>query len=189
MNADRRLEILNAAGRLFRDNGASKTTIGDIAREVGIGVGTVYLEFPSKEAIVVALSEARHLTVVRAMEAATSDDPAECFERILEERVRVFFRLAAEGAHACDFVLCPSAQVGVGHFSSEESKLLEAVLSHGRAVGVFAFDDLSGVSRLVQRACAAYSPPWLFALDEATAVSEVVELARLLVCGLSARPG
>ncbi|MGE0320766.1 MAG: TetR/AcrR family transcriptional regulator [Polyangiaceae bacterium] len=187
MKSERREEILRAAERLFREHGAGKTTVGDIAREVGIGVGTVYLEFQSKDAIVAALSNSRHDRVVQAMLAVSCEEPALCLERILEERVRVFFALASEGTHACDFVLCQSAQAGVGHFSEAESGLLERVLRSGRDLGVFAFADLAQTSHLVQRACAAYSPPWLFSLDPATAISEVVALARLISRGLLAR--
>ncbi|MCA9643724.1 MAG: TetR/AcrR family transcriptional regulator, partial [Myxococcales bacterium] len=125
MKSHRREEILRAAERLFREHGAGKTTVGDIARESGIGVGTVYLEFQSKDSIVTALSDSRHHRVVEAMQTVACEEPSLCLERILEERVRVFFALAAEGAHACDFVLCRSAQSGVGHFSQAESELLE----------------------------------------------------------------
>lgn len=187
MKAERRVEILQAADRLFREHGAGKTTIGDIARDAGIGVGSVYLEFPSKDAIIAALSESRHGRVVRAMQEAMCREPSVCLERILERRVRVFFMLASEGAHACEFVLCESAQAGVGHFSRAEAALLERVLLDGREQGAFDFADLGEVSRLLQRACAAYSPPWLFALDEESAAGEIVALSRLLLRGLSSR--
>lgn len=88
---------------------------------------------------------------------------------------------------ACDFVLCESARAEVGHFSEGERGLLEGVLRRGQESGVFQLQDLPEASRLIQRACAAYSPPWLFALDEATAVSEVIALTRLIVRGLARR--
>ncbi|MBN8868187.1 MAG: nitronate monooxygenase [Solirubrobacterales bacterium] len=67
--SSRRLAILEAATRLFEHYGHGKTTIADVAREAQIGVGTVYLEFESKEAIVQELSRSTHVAVLEAMRA------------------------------------------------------------------------------------------------------------------------
>jgi len=48
---DNRQAILDAMGRLMERLGYSKTTIDDIAKEVGIGKGSIYLCFKSKEEI------------------------------------------------------------------------------------------------------------------------------------------
>src|SRR5512139_3461660 len=66
----RRGGILEAAEKLFRHYGPHKTTIGDIAREAGIGVGSIYLEFCSKDDIVAELSGRRHHRVLSAMQRA-----------------------------------------------------------------------------------------------------------------------
>ena len=63
----RRAEILAVAEKLFKHYGPSKTTIGDIAREAGIGVGSVYLEFCSKDEIVGELATRRHDRVLAAL--------------------------------------------------------------------------------------------------------------------------
>lgn len=47
----RHTEILTAAFTLFVDKGYYKTTLGDIARAVGIGQGTLYYYFPTKDEI------------------------------------------------------------------------------------------------------------------------------------------
>src|SRR5262245_17349677 len=69
---DRREQILEAADRLLRHYGPHKTTIADVAREANVGVGTVYLEFCSKEALIEELSQTRHRAVLDAMRAAMS---------------------------------------------------------------------------------------------------------------------
>ena len=68
--ADRRVLILQAAERLLGHYGLQKTTVADIAREAKIGVGTVYLEFNSKDAIISELSDAKYRHVLRAMRRA-----------------------------------------------------------------------------------------------------------------------
>lgn len=54
---ERRREILDAATRLFRVRGFQATTVQAIAAESNVAAGTIYLHFPSKEAILVALQE------------------------------------------------------------------------------------------------------------------------------------
>ncbi|HEX6159615.1 MAG TPA: TetR/AcrR family transcriptional regulator [Thermoanaerobaculia bacterium] len=49
-----RTRILDAALRLFRDNGFEKTTMRDIAAEAGVATGAAYYYFRSKEELVMA---------------------------------------------------------------------------------------------------------------------------------------
>lgn len=53
----RRREILDAATHLFRERGFDVATVQAIAGQAGVAAGTVYLYFPSKEAILVAIQE------------------------------------------------------------------------------------------------------------------------------------
>ena len=52
---NRRERLLDAAADLFVRHGFDKTTVADVAREAGIGKGSVYLHFDSKEAVLEAL--------------------------------------------------------------------------------------------------------------------------------------
>jgi AcrR family transcriptional regulator len=54
---DRRLEILDAAMRIFGKKGVSKATVADIAEAAGVAKGTVYLYFGSKEHLLLALRD------------------------------------------------------------------------------------------------------------------------------------
>lgn len=53
--AARRSEILDAAEKLFGTKGYDATSTGDILRELGIGRGTLYYHFKSKEDILDAM--------------------------------------------------------------------------------------------------------------------------------------
>lgn len=55
---ERRLQILQAALRVFARAGIRDATIDDIAAEAQLGKGTIYYYFPSKEAILSAAVEA-----------------------------------------------------------------------------------------------------------------------------------
>jgi AcrR family transcriptional regulator len=62
-SAKRRSGILQAARAVFARQGYAKTVVEDIAAQAGIGKGTLYLYFPSKEQIYFAalLEDARRL--------------------------------------------------------------------------------------------------------------------------------
>lgn len=64
--------ILDAADRLLARYGYRKMTIDDLASEVGIGKGTIYLRFKSKEEIVLARVDRIVDAVVRRMEVIAS---------------------------------------------------------------------------------------------------------------------
>lgn len=54
---NRREDILDAAQILFVEKGFEKTTIDEIAKHIGIGKGTVYLDFRNKDDILKAIIE------------------------------------------------------------------------------------------------------------------------------------
>ncbi len=67
-----RLEIIEAAERLFHKWGINKTTMEDIARETGKGKCTVYHYFPSRQEMQRAVAEAKVMRI-RARAAAEMD--------------------------------------------------------------------------------------------------------------------
>lgn len=187
----RRDAILQAADRLFRHYGPSKTTIGDIAREVGIGVGSVYLEFRSKDEILAELSHYKHHRVLSAMrEAARRGSAAERLCAALEARVTALLELAEQGAHACDLVLCKATVVKLSYakFRSEELSFVASILEEGARSGDFAVEQTQATAELLQRAYATFSPPWLYEQDRQDVLRALRQLNELLLNGLCARP-
>jgi len=185
--------ILECAAKLFRHYGPAKTTIADIAREAQVGVGTVYLVFPSKEAIVQELSSGAHTAVLQAMRetarARAHEDLAQRLGGVLEARTAWFQRLATEGQHACELFHCKTGAVLTVHakFGEEERALFVELLQDAREANELAPLDLERTAFLIQRAFATLSPPWLFeqAVEEAKRVA--YEMVRLLLLGLCAR--
>ena len=190
---ERRRAILDCAARLFRHYGHSKTTVADIAREAQMGVGTFYLAFPSKEAIVEELSSSAHVRVLQAMRTVARDRAydgfAERLTGVLETRVATFHELAKEGQHACELVTCTSGPVKSVHarFREEEAALLRELFEDARKSGELTETDLTRATALVQRAYVSLSPPWLFELSADDARRTAYEMSRLLLLGLAAR--
>jgi AcrR family transcriptional regulator len=66
----RRAAILDAALRVFGQYGFRRTSMDDIAREAGIGKGTIYLSFTGKEEVFQALSQRLAQQMLAGAEAA-----------------------------------------------------------------------------------------------------------------------
>lgn len=54
---NRRLQLLDAAARLFRTHGYHATSMRDIARAVGMLPGSIYYHFPSKDELLLTVYE------------------------------------------------------------------------------------------------------------------------------------
>lgn len=206
----RKSRILAAAEKLFRHYGPQKTSIADIARAASCAVGSVYLDFPSKEAILAEIAARRQAAVAQAMRAAgrgASAPPAR-LAAMLEARTIELFRLAAEGAHAGDLVRCSEEGEGCQPDSDEPEvkraareaaffgwgfgapvrEVLVEVVRDGVAAG--AFDGgvaPETVVAVVERAFATLSPPWIFRQTEADALRATRALAAMLLHGMLSR--
>ena len=102
-----RTEILNAARRLFVEQGYAATTINDIAAAADVAVQTIYSSVGSKAELLIELLElARQSAEIPAMDQRTSEatDPLELaaigarLRRQLMERAGDIIRLLAEAA-------------------------------------------------------------------------------------------
>lgn len=81
-NRSRRTRILNAALRLFAENGVNGVAVPQIAAEAGVGVGTIYRQFESKEALVNTLFRRVRRAYDRYLDRALRgvEDPRRRFE-------------------------------------------------------------------------------------------------------------
>jgi AcrR family transcriptional regulator len=69
--------LLDAAAAAFAEHGADDASLEEIARRAGVGIGTLYRHFPSREALLVAVYRDQVDAVrARADELLESGDPA-----------------------------------------------------------------------------------------------------------------
>ncbi len=185
--ADRRELILSTSNRLFRHYGFAKTTIADIARESKVAVGTVYLEFDSKELILEALSVRAHGRVLEAMTtAAVAKQLEDRFTRAVEARTNAFLELHGEGHHACELVFCGSGGVKSANsrFCEEERALFGRIIEDGTRTKA----EVDRAALLVQKSLLALTPPCLYELPKEEALRLANDLSALLLEGLSRKP-
>lgn len=98
-----RQRILDAAEEIFARDGLS-VPVDAVAEQAGVGVGTVYRHFPTKEALFLAIVEDRLFTLIEATRVTDGDDPGRSFFgflSIMAEQVSrkhdLFDAMAAEG--------------------------------------------------------------------------------------------
>jgi AcrR family transcriptional regulator len=189
----RRSHILHAASRLLQRYGPAKTTMADVAREAEVSVGSVYLEFESKDALIEELSAARFRKVLDAMRAA-SEAPSRPFcdrlRAMLDARVTAFLSLAEEGAHACDLFHCKSDPVKVAHakFHTEEHILFTFTIRDGVRAGELEAPSAETAAAALLSAYMVFSPPWIFDFSREDLVERLGVMHEIVLYGLVRRP-
>jgi AcrR family transcriptional regulator len=134
--------ILDAAERLLARYGYRKMTIDDLAREAGIGKGTVYLHFRSKEDVVLSHMDRIVNRVMAQLRGIAAGDapPAAKLSEMLVARVMVRFDSVQHFTESISEVLrdlrAAMLQRREGYFE-EEAKVLSEVLREGQRAGAF----------------------------------------------------
>lgn len=96
--------LLQSARQLFQEQSWDRVTIAEVARHAGIGKGTVYKHFSSKEALYARLvldCSRQHLSELR--ETANQAPPREAMRRVIR---RAFEQLLADPLQAQLCLLC-----------------------------------------------------------------------------------
>jgi AcrR family transcriptional regulator len=138
--------ILDAADRLLARYGYRKMTVEDIAREVGIGKGSVYLHFTSKEEVVLShVDRIVERLKERLWAVARSDaDAAIRLRLMLLARVLYRFDSVQHYTQSLDDLLAalrPRLLARRRRYFDAEAQIFAEVLNEGRATGEFEFAD------------------------------------------------
>ena len=134
--------ILDAADRLLARYGYKKMTIDDLAREAGIGKGTVYLHFKSKEDVVLSHIDRIVERVLERLVAIATDDeaPADKIRAMLLLRVLFRFDSVQHYTESISEVL-RDLRGGLlarrERYFEEEAKVFAGVLRAGQRAGAF----------------------------------------------------
>ena len=184
--------ILDAAGQLLARFGYGKMTMDDLAREVGIGKGTLYLHFPSKEEVVLSRLDrmAARLTAELRAIAASPRDPAVKLREMLLLRVVYRFDAARGYAESIDEMLAairPGLLARREQHFAQEAEVFAELLAEGKRAGAFAFRDAAAAAQALILATNSLLPSSLTVkqLGRRSAVEEKVSnIATLLIDGL-----
>ncbi|HEX5873026.1 MAG TPA: TetR/AcrR family transcriptional regulator [Pyrinomonadaceae bacterium] len=149
--------ILDATDRLLARYGYRKMTVEDIAIEAGIGKGTIYLHFSSKEEVVLS-----HVDRIvdrlkdRLREIARSDAPAaERLRSMLLTRVLFRFDSIQHYTQSLNDLLAalrPGLLARRAMYFEAEARIFAEVLASGRQSGELNFDDANATAHALLQA-------------------------------------
>ena len=192
---DVREAILEATNRLLARYGYRKMTMDDLAREVGIGKGTLYLYFGSKEEI--ALSHIDHIVerLKERLQAIARED-APVTERLREMLItRVLFRFDSvqhytESLNELLAELRSQLLARRLRYFEEEAQVFAEVIAKGQTSRTFQSGDPQEVAHLLLLATNALLPYSLSTQElgeRAEIKGKVARLADLLLAGVVRR--
>ena len=187
--------ILEATDRLLARYGYKKMTIDDLAKEVGIGKGSVYLHFESKEEI--ALSHVDRIVerVKGRLQsiAESKASPENRIRKMLIERVLMRFDSVQHYSQSMNELL---AQVRSRllerrkRYFEEEARIFAKVLADGKVAGTFKVKDPAEMGRTLLDATNALLPYSLSAYElgeREELVKKANSVADLVLNGLRSR--
>lgn len=138
--------ILDAVDVLLAKFGYKKMTMDDVARQVGIGKGTIYLHFPGKEELILShIDRIADRIVAKLREiAGSSDSPDRRIRKMLVHRVLFRFDSVAHYSQNLSDLLS-SVRTSLltrreGHFE-KEAAMFEDVLREGARLGTLDCPD------------------------------------------------
>ena len=187
--------ILDATDRLLARFGYRKMTVEDIAAEAGIGKGSIYLHFSSKEEVVLS-----HIDRIvdrlreRLKEIASSDaSAAERLRLMLLTRVLFRFDSIQHYTQSLNDLLSglrSSLLARRAQYFEAEAQIFAEVLRAGREAGEFSFDDERATARSLLEATNGLLP-YSLSTTELGAREEVEQrvagVATLMLRGLLSR--
>ena len=147
-DAQRNLDrLLEAAGECFAEQGVD-ASIDEIARRAGVGHGTVFRRFPTKDALLAAVLATQMAALAAAAEAACDEpDAGEAFDRVVRGMAEAYARnrSLAESMKRCEATPEVDALVGA----------IGLLLQHAQDAGAVRTDvDAMDVLSLIPTAAA-----------------------------------
>lgn len=187
--------ILDATDRILSQSGYKKMTIDDLAQTVGIGKGSVYLHFTSKEEI--ALSHIDRI-IERLKEelnriAALDAPPEERLRKMLVMRVLFRFDSVQHYTQSLNDLLSavrPKLLARRKHYFAQEAEIFAAVIEEGNKLEVFESENSLETAKIFLLATNSLLPFSLTTqeLGERSEIEEkVLQVANLLLKGLVCR--
>lgn len=145
-----RARILAAAEDIFLERGTG-VSLDEVAKRAGVGIGTLYRRFPSREALLAASYSARFMALAEASRARAADlEPANALRTYLEELVR--YTNVYRGFAASLGTVLQIGTPGCLATSAEGERLLQTAKDAGAVRPDIDFEDIVCIATAVSLA-------------------------------------
>lgn len=141
-------KILDAAQKLFNTRGLRKTTVEDIARDAGIGKGTVYNYFEDKESIFLAAKRAECAVLMQRFRKAIRGEQS-ARQQLIKFVTCWYQEISAYQATYplssdvfAEFAEVQECAVIMREFQHEKKILLKGIMETGLDSGEFQIQDI-----------------------------------------------
>ncbi len=185
--------ILDAAKVLFSRYGIKKTSIEEIAQQAGLGKGTVYLYFKSKDEIFSVLASGFASEFEKALDDALkiSSSPTERLRAFIETRVGFFDRCFKEyGATAESILEAEASSVMDGlrkQYGGKHIKIIADLLEDGKNSGEFDYGNAHFTALALYHILESLTRPWNYEVQNMSAEDKVQACVSILLEGLLKR--
>ncbi len=180
--------VLRAAQELFARRGAA-VTMEEVARHAGVGVGTIYRRFPSKEHLFMAVSQAACAHTHQCLrEAAEGEhDPVAKLHAV----VLMHYRRLEEQATLLDLRAEPDQRSyssgAEQHFYATLHGMLQQVIVEGQHANVFGHGDPAVLAAVCLELLSPHAFQNLQRVLGGAAEDVAVHVVRFMLRGLAAR--
>ena len=158
--------IVETAERLYRQYGYQKTTVADIAAELGMSPANVYRFFASKAAITEAVARRVTSDIATQMRAATAEPGVSACER-LRRAVRVMQTgvtqrcLADNRMHAMVHAAIEQNWSVIEAHKENMRRIMAGIIADGVAAGEFDVADIDVAAACFQAATISFCHPMI----------------------------
>jgi AcrR family transcriptional regulator len=189
LQGDIRTKILDAARDRMHHYGFKKTTIDEVAADAGVGKGTVYLYFESKEDLALAiLAEFKERMINRMQDIAR--DPSMTLSKKLTEMLSFPILEAQESCDnnpgSIDIILSirPHIQARLRPYIEQETAVLAEVLEQGNQQGLLDVSDTMRTARTLKLMVKGFWPPYPCISEPDEVVQEIAQIVDLAIRGM-----
>jgi TetR/AcrR family fatty acid metabolism transcriptional regulator len=150
-SADKRQRIINAAVKVFAENGFFNAKVSEIAREAGVANGTIYLYFQNKDDILISLFEQEMKLIIGRVKAEIEQEPDPL--RKIEKFALMHLSLIEEHKELAEVLQVELRQSSKFMKEYRNSKfaeyvnLISGIIRLGQEMGVVRPDVMPGIAK------------------------------------------
>ncbi len=181
---DVRERIIEAAEQRLWHYGFKKTTMDEIASDAGVGKGTVYLHFDSKEDVTLAIMakyKQQSLEKLAVVAGDSTKSPEAKLKEMLRQPLLDAYTKCLASPASLELIVAvkPHIREIMLPYSDQEYALLAKVLEEGNRSGVFDVPDSLRAAKTLKTMCLGFLPPYpcVSSIEEITPeIDKIVDL-------------